>query len=108
MFFWNLLVMFVVSILPLAIYAMRANRKAFEWKILFSDNVVRFVAAGIIIIVLSFIITFVPDLQGLNELLTASGFVIGSATAGGFGFAIGLFLVTVLPSDTGIKELKNS
>ena len=93
--------MFVVAILPIAIFAMRKNWKFFEWKILFTDNIVRFVSGFILILVASFIITYVPE---LNDLLTQSGVIVGTASAGLIGFGIGSSLVALLPSDTGFKE----
>lgn len=103
-FAWNLLIMFIVALVPLAIYAMKRSSSLFQWRILFTDNLFRFIGAGVLITALSFIITYVKELEFLSQLLSTSGFVVGTASAGGLGLAIGVFLVKVLPSDTGLKE----
>lgn len=101
MFLWNLLIAFLLMLFPIAVYAFRKNRSCFEWKCIFTDNLARIIAAILIIVIGVFVMTYVPE---LNELLNQSGLLVGSASAGVFGFGVGGLLVSFLPSDSKLKR----
>lgn len=103
-YFINLVNTLIVTLFVFSLYAMRQNITDIQFKMIFIDNKIRMVISLLIAVTGAYIITFIPEFSALAESLPV-GVQIASATT--LGVANAGFLIALLASDTGFRQLKN-
>lgn len=96
--FFNII---VVTLFIFSAYAIRLNYKRMQWLMILTDNIVRWIFALLLASGGAYIIVYVPEFANLIE---QTGFITGTLAVGSLGVAIAGVLISILPSDTGIKE----
>lgn len=91
----------VAAIFSFSIYAVRKNYGNTQWRMIFTENLVRWALALIVAATGAYIIVFVPEFA---EFIKELGPIEGKLTVGVLGAAIGAMMIGFLPSDDEIKR----
>lgn len=98
--FLTFLNIIVVTVFFFSAYAVRQNYSNVIWRKILIDNMFRWFFALALALGGAYLMHYVPEVK---DLIEKSGFLVGALSAGTLGAAIAAVLISVLPSDTGLK-----